>query len=171
MRRAACVLAVLLACAACTRSGGEADAALHADLPAEGVGYTAEFSERAETEPSGGYAAIDLDLTGLNPTMLYAEVSHMNSAPAEYDGKVVRFRGTFAAIPARDGVQLVCRAVDAAGCCYEPIEFLPRDAEAWADESDYPAEGEEITVTGRFEAYAINEYMTYARICGAEIER
>ena len=58
MRRAVCVLAVLLACAACTRSGGEADAVLHADLPAEGVGYTAEFSERAETEASGGYAAI-----------------------------------------------------------------------------------------------------------------
>ena len=82
MRRAACVLAVLLACAACTRSGGEADAALHADLPAEGVGYTAEFSEQAETETeaSGGYAAIDLDLTGLSPTMLYAEVSQYRGA-------------------------------------------------------------------------------------------
>ena len=148
----------------CLREAGTLPAASSA--PAASAGDPAGEPEESA---GSGYGAVDVDLTALSPTMRYAAVSRMNCAPAEYDGKTVRTTGTFAAIPARDGVQLVCRAADAAGCCFEPLEFFPRDGEAWEDPSGWPAEGETITVTGRFEAYAINEYMTYARLRGAEV--
>ncbi|HCJ41211.1 MAG TPA: hypothetical protein DHV89_06730, partial [Ruminococcus sp.] len=39
---------------------------------------------------------IDIDLTGLNPNMLYAQVYEMTADPEKYVGKTVRANGTFA---------------------------------------------------------------------------
>ena len=160
MKRMLCVLAALLLLAL-PSCGKAEEPELAADAPsAEGVGSA---SEKAK---SGGF---DVDLTLMSSTMVYSEVYNMMAMPDDYVGKTVRMKGTFAAYPGEDRNYYVCFIADAAACCQQGMEFVLDGEYVYPD--DYPAEGEEITVTGRFEAYAINEYMTYARICGAEIER
>ena len=140
---------LLLSCRSAETAG---PALMPAEAPAGGVG---------QREGAGDL----LDLTLLSPTMLYAEVGHINVAPEEYKGRVIRMTGTFAAHRARDGMQFVCNASDAAGCCLEPLEFVLKDERVWPDE--YPAEGAVITVEGTLETYSFNEYMTYCRLVDA----
>ena len=156
----AAVLSALLL-ASCSAAPVPAGTPLAAEDPADGIGYTAA-AERTES------AGELLDLTGLSETMLYAEVGHINASPGEYEGREIRMTGTFAAYEARDGMQYVCSAYDAAGCCFEPLQFVLRDAAPWPE--GYPAEGETITVRGILETYSYNEYMTYCRLRDAVIE-
>ena len=158
---AAVLTAALLA--ACSRApASDGTSPLTAEAPAaDGVGYTAPEAEAEE-------AGEPLDLTGLSQTMLYAEVGHINAAPLEYEGREIRMTGTFAAYEARDGMQFVCSAYDAAGCCFEPLQFVLREAVPWPE--GYPEEGETITVRGTLETYSYNEYMTYCRLRDAVIE-
>lgn len=90
--------------------------------------------ESAAAEESGephAEAEVDVDLTTLSSTMVYAEISNMYFA---------------------------CVNQDATKCCAQGIEFiLPEDEYTYPD--DYPTEGDEIVVQGTFDTYFEGEYM------------
>lgn len=142
----------------CRSPAPEPSPLLPAEEPAPGIGAK-------ETLPAAGEV---YDLTGFSDTMLYVEIGHINAVPEEYAGRVIRMTGVFSAHPARNGMQFVCGALDAAGCCVEPMEFVLEEERLWPDE--YPAEGETITVQGTLETYSFHESMTYCRLVGAVIE-
>ena len=100
---------------------------------------------------------IDLDLTALSSTMIYAEVYNMTTAPDEYIGKRVKIKGIFASEPGDGRYYFACIIPDATACCSQGIEFVLKDGRKYPDE--YPEEGSVITVTGVFGTYFEGQYM------------
>lgn len=102
---------------------------------------------------------IDVDLTIMSSTMVYSQVFSMLSMPEEFIGQTVRMKGEYA--PLYDEVTGnhydACIVKDATACCASGIEFVLTDDYVYPD--SYPAEGEEILVTGTFDTYYEDEYM------------
>ena len=114
--------------------------------------------EPSFAELTAGEDGVDIDLTKLNSTLRYAEVSNIMYTPDDYIGKIIRMSGQLAVyqpidengerVP--DTLYYACIIPDATACCQQGIEFL------WAGghrAEEYPAEGTDITVTGEFELY------------------
>ena len=93
----------------------------------------------------------DIDLTKMNSTMVYSEVSNMMSNPGDYEGKIVKMNGSFSVYEAQERVYFACIIADATACCSQGIEFLLKNERQYPKE--YPALGQEITVIGEFETY------------------
>ncbi len=112
-------------------------------------------------------AGIDVDLTKMSSTMVYSEVYNMLVNPDDYIGKTVRMRGNYASSqnPVATQMYFACIIQDATACCSQGIEFVPQDHYKYPDQ--YPAEGQEITVTGVFDTYKEGEYM-YCTLRNAE---
>ncbi|MDD6211747.1 MAG: hypothetical protein PUB22_01135 [Clostridiales bacterium] len=76
-------------------------------------------------------SGIDLDLTSLSSTMVYAEVYNMMSAPEDYIGKTVKMKGQFTYYqaydekgnPVPDQLYFACLIADAAACCSQGLEI------------------------------------------------
>ena len=62
---------------------------------------------------------IDVDLTQLSSTMVYAEVYNMMTSPETYIGKIVKMDGTFAYYHDKttDQYYFACLIQDATACC------------------------------------------------------
>lgn len=101
-----------------------------------------------QTDPS-----VDLDLTALSSTFIYAEVSNMMMEPLEYVGKKVKMEGTCATYqdPDTGKMYYACIIQDATQCCSQGLEFV-LDEDSYSEE-DYPAQGDQITVEGTFATY------------------
>ena len=97
---------------------------------------------------SGDY---DIDLVGMNSTMIYSEVSDMIASPDKYMGKTVRMRGTFGVYEGENRNYYACLIADATACCSQGIEFVLSGDYSYP--ADYPPRGTEITVTGVFDMY------------------
>ncbi len=110
-------------------------------------------NKETTTEP----AAIDVDLTQLSSTMVYSEVYNMMTTPADYEGKIIKMKGPMSVLNASDtGLTYYSVIIsDATACCQQGVEFV------WVDheDSDYPPQGTEVTVTGKFETYYEGENM------------
>ena len=125
------------------------------------------------SQPSAG--KVEVDLTVLSSTMVYAEVYNMlYNDPESYLGKTVRARGEFSiyqlvvdGVLQPDPVAYACIIADAAACCAEGMEFVLKDDLAYPD--DYPEPGAEITVVGEFQAYEENG-MTGYHLINARLE-
>lgn len=93
---------------------------------------------------------VDLDLTRLSGTMVYAEVFNMRYAPEDYYGKVVRIKGYFSAYtnPATGEYYYNCVVPDATACCSQGIRFVPPDSLVYPD--DFPENGATVTVCGTY---------------------
>ena len=108
---------------------------------------------------SGKKQAVDVDLTKLSSTLVYAEVYNMVTYPAAYIGKTVKMNGMFALY--HDEVSNVnyyaCIIRDATACCAQGIEFVLNDSYRYPD--DYPEEGGDVTVIGTFDTYQEGEYL------------
>ena len=115
----------------------------------------------------GGELRIDVDLTKLSSTMVYAEVYNMMSAPELYTGSGIRMKGNFAHFEGNGRHYFSCVIADATACCAQGIEFVLKDERKYPDE--YPEEGNEITVSGVFDIYYEGETM-YAQLIDAVIE-
>lgn len=120
-------------------------------------------SKDTQTSPMNtDKADVDIDLTMLSSTMVYAEVYNMMVSPSEYIGKSVKMNGQVALYQGVDetGAQIegqicfACIITDAAACCSQGIEFV------LADNASYPELGSQITVTGRFQTYEKNGYVS-----------
>lgn len=110
---------------------------------------------------------IDLDLTGLNANMLYAEIFQITGDPESYKGMTIRVNGTFNYMKDNGTEYFAVFIADAAACCQQGLEF--RTAEELTYPDDYPAIGTPITVTGTFNFYKEDLY-TYCEIADAVFE-
>ncbi len=111
---------------------------------------------------------VDVDLTKLSSTMVYSVVNDMLVRPNEYLGKKVRMTGAMSYYhdEETDVTYYACLIKDATACCAQGIEFQTTDE---FDPSEYPEEGEPVTVSGNYELYEDNGYQ-YAVLKEAIIE-
>ncbi len=118
-----------------------------------GARNAAELGDPAE--------GVDLDLTRLSGTMVYAEVYNMRYEPEPYYGKVVRIEGLFSAYenPFTGEPYFNCIIPDATACCSQGLQFFPADADALIYPDDYPKNGDTVVVTGTFTRNDENLYM------------
>ncbi len=112
--------------------------------------------------------SIDLDLSDMSGTVVYAQIYQMAIYPEEYIGKIVRLSGWFDLFTdsSTNIVYTVCYIPDASACCAQGIEFVWMGNHDFA--MDYPEAGTEIVVTGRFETYFEDGY-EYMRLADAEL--
>ena len=98
---------------------------------------------------------VDVDLTSMSSTLVYAEVFNMLNTPDDYRGKTVRMNGLCMYYHDDDtgADYYTCLVQDALACCQSGIEFELTDGQK------YPKEADEITVTGTFDTYMEGEYM------------
>lgn len=103
------------------------------------------------------YEHIDIDLTAMNATMVFSQVSDMLNKPSTYAHKIVKVKGPFKPYESTspDYCYPAIIVQDATACCGNGLEFLlygvPRCTMQGGN--GYPALNEEATVVGRFETY------------------
>lgn len=120
------------------------------------------------TGPEAAPAVIDLDLSGMSGTVVFAQVYNMMTDPVPYLGKIIRIAGYYSAFEdiQRGVVYHACVIPDATACCAQGIEFIWQGEHAWPD--DYPEETTDITVTGRLEMYEEDGY-NYLHLVDSEV--
>ena len=116
--------------------------------------YSLETKATASQTLSTKNNDIDVDLTSMSGTMVFAEVYQMMMHPDDYIGKIIKIRGIYYSsyYAPMDTHYFFVVVSDATACCSQGIEFV------WDDNSHYypdayPAEESEIEITGVFEAY------------------
>lgn len=125
-------------------------------------------SESAE-EVTAEISDVDLDLTQLSKTMVYAEVYNIMVNPEDYVGKTVRMNGDYYIYTDDTTGQqyFYCVIRDATACCAQGIEFVLTDDYKFPE--DYPEEGAFVTVSGRFDTY-MEDDLLYCTLRDAVLE-
>lgn len=120
----------------------------------------------AKSAYSGNY---DVDLTVLDTTMIYAQVSEMVNDPDNYNGKVVRVSGPFDYYVAENTGKAYYAVLisDVTACCAMGIEFVLKGDFTYPD--DYPTPGTNIVVTGICDIYE-EDGGVYCQLLDAEYE-
>lgn len=97
--------------------------------------------------------AVDIDLTAMSGTMVYAEVYNMVNTPEQYLGKSVRIKGEFNAgyYEGTESYYYYVLIADATACCQQGIEFVWTGSHDYPE--DYPENGAEIEIEGVFSTY------------------
>ena len=92
-----------------------------------------------------------VDLTKLSSTMVYAEVFNMLVMPEEYNGSLIKVRGTFSQFIPNGKKQSVTTVVvsDALGCCQQGLELLISEDSPLKNQN-LPELNQEIEIIGRF---------------------
>ncbi len=127
---------------------------LIASLPVFRIAYA-----QANKESGSDALIVDLDLSKMSDTIVYAELYQMMAEPSDFDGKIIRISGWYDVYedPLSGQVYTSCIIPDATGCCAQGLEFV------WAGDhvypQDYPEPGTYLTVTGRFETYMEDEWI------------
>ena len=113
--------------------------------------------------------AVDLDLSVMSGTIVYAQVYNLMYEYETWLGKTIRIAGYYSAFEdtARGVVYHACVIPDATACCAQGIEFIWAGEHDWPD--DYPEEGTQIVVTGRLDVYEEDGYL-YLHLVDAELE-
>ena len=97
---------------------------------------------------------VDVDLTILSSTMVYAEVYNIMLNSDEYVGKTIKIKGSYYAEYWDDTQRYYHYVIisDATACCQSGIEFIWDDnSHAYPDE--YPDNDREIEISGVFNSY------------------
>lgn len=165
-----CALAAALLLAGC---GGAASSQPQA--PSSSQPAASSQAPQDEPAPPAQDTPVDLDLTTLSSTMVYAEVSNLMYDPIPYLGKTVRMQGTFSVehgytMEGEEDLSLnyfYCVIEDALACCAQGLEFALADPPAYPD--GYPQEGADITVVGTVELYEDNGFR-HLRLSDAVLE-
>lgn len=125
-------------------------------------------SETVKAKKAKSSKGIDVDLTGRNANMVYAEVYNMMVKPEDYIGKTVKMKGKFAQYKdeATGKRYFACIISDAMACCSQGIEFVL--TKKYKYPKDYPKEGETISVVGVFETYKEGKD-TYCTLVNAKL--
>lgn len=101
--------------------------------------------------PTEEIPSVDVDLTKLSSTMVYAEVYNMMMSPEDYTGKLIRLKGTFTAYEDLETGAVRCGVFvkDAAACCAQGFDvIMPEDA---LYPEDYPDSDTEATIVGELQ--------------------
>jgi uncharacterized membrane protein YcgQ (UPF0703/DUF1980 family) len=126
-------------------------------------------SSGADEASSGErYSQIDIDLTEMDSSMIYATVYDMVNNGDDYLGKTVKVTGPFSYFKdEQTGNEYFAVLVsDATACCSQGIEFVLDGDNTYPD--DYPSLDKTITVVGEFNYYK-EEYNTYCQLLHAEM--
>lgn len=111
--------------------------------------------EKQKKLPSGEKSSepVDIDLTELSSTMVYAEVLNIMTSPEEYIGKTLRMAGPYYASYVEETKKYYHFVIinDATACCEQGIEFTWNGEHNYPD--DYPADQTEVEMTGVFKSY------------------
>ena len=101
---------------------------------------------------------VDIDLTALSSTVVYAQVYNMMYYPEKFVGKTIRMEGIFTDYldMAKGKHYFACFIQDATACCSQGVEFEPVETYAYPD--DYPKEGDTVVVEGVFDVYHEDGY-------------
>lgn len=144
IRPLAAMAALALALTGCAAQPAQSAAAV--STPAPTPAATSTPQPAAPPSPDG----VDLDLTQLSATMVFAEVAAMVRTPEDYLGKTVRMAGPLAVYEANPalGIDYFYTVViqDATACCQQGMEFI------WP-EGTLPEAGTGLVVTGTFAEY------------------
>lgn len=125
---------------------------------------------------NGGASDVDVDLTAMSSTMVYATVFEMMNTPEDYVGKTVRMRGWFTTYEAYKSPQEIGKSMgryysvlidDATKCCQQGVEFVWKGEHVFPDE--YPASGDDVTVAGLFETYEVDG-LVYPHVMAETVE-
>ena len=121
-------------------------------------------SETADAGP----APVDLDLSVLSGTVVYAQVYNMMCEPEAWLGKMIRMAGLYNYYNDTEHgvVYHACIIQDATACCAQGIEFVWEGEHRWPEE--YPEIGTEILVTGELQMYE-EEGTWYLHLVDAEL--
>ena len=94
--------------------------------------------------------AIDVNLSELSDTLVFAEVTNMFASPDYYMGKTVKIRGAYYSEYFDEVDQYFHYVVvgDATSCCQQGMEFIWNGTHTYPN--DYPQDGSTIEVTGVF---------------------
>lgn len=97
---------------------------------------------------------IDVDLTTQSSTVVYSMVFDMMSMPEKYLRKTVKMTGIASSYTDEKTSKTyhACIIKDATACCSQGIEYI------LDDESQYPEDGESITVIGEFSTYKEGQF-------------
>ncbi len=128
-----------------------ADAALSSSVP-EQLSGAAERQPR--TEELSGTDGVDVDLTRMNATMVFAEVSNIMYMPEDYIGKIIRMNGMAVSSddPETDVTYHAVIIRDATACCASGLDYILTEGQ------EYPPDETDVTVTGEFELYEENGF-------------
>ena len=126
------------------------------------------FTAGAETAVPAAPLTVDLDMSGMSGTVVYAQIYNLISDPASWLGKMIRIAGYYSFYDDQEQgiVYHACIIPDATACCAQGIEFVRAREYNWPD--DYPEAGADVTVTGRLEIYEENGY-SYLHLVDAEV--
>ncbi|MCR5637976.1 MAG: hypothetical protein K6F97_03950 [Lachnospiraceae bacterium] len=132
------------------------------------VGHGAKEEEFEDIPDLSSTEGVDVDLTLLSSTLVYAEVYNMMYYPEDYVGKIIKMKGSFNVYTDTEkGIDyLAVLVADAAACCQQGLEFT---WEGHKYPEDYPEMGTEMTVTGEVELYEEDGLM-YLRIIADSVE-
>ena len=113
-------------------------------------------------------AAVDLDLSVMSGTVVYAQVYNLLCDPSAWLGKIIRMAGFYSFFEDQKTgmVYHACVIPDATACCAQGIEFIWAGEHAWPE--DYPEEAADIVVTGRLELYE-EDGVKYLHLVDAEL--
>lgn len=134
--------------------------------PEDNAQSPADTAAAPEAQPDtanqqGDAGEVDVDLTALSATMVYAEVYNMMTAPEAYMGKTVKMRGQYYAsyYEVTDNYYHYVIIADATACCQQGIEFIWNGDHQYPQ--DYPDDNTQIEVTGIFGSYEELGYTFY----------
>lgn len=120
------------------------------------IGYKPVYDTEEDTpSPESNISSdVDVDLTTLSPTMVFAEVYNMMATPDDYVGKTVKISGKYYSVNDKKTGKTYFYVIikDATACCEQGMEFIwDNGTHVYPDE--YPEEEKEITITGIFNYY------------------
>lgn len=134
--------------------------------PIETIGESADETLQAEQVRD-----VDIDLTQMSSTMVFAEVYNITTAPEDYQGKVIKMKGQLLSDLDTENNKryYACLILDATACCAQGLGFVPKDVYVYPE--DFPELDGEITVTGTFDYFYENEFIANCRLIDADIEK
>ena len=99
---------------------------------------------------------VDVDLTKMSGTVVYAMVYQMVTEPMKFKGKRIKMAGVFSSYYDDETDQRFygCVISDALACCSQGLAFELAKPRKFPDE--YPDEGSKITIKGVFD-YRVEE--------------
>ena len=174
--RALILLAAVLVTGSCGQKKIESPDALINAVVSDAASASSETAGEANTAPAqtkapaydsgqsgnaSGSSSVDIDMTKMSATMIYATVNDMLTAPESYYGKSVCVDGYFdtgydEALGARYFFVVI---PDATACCLQGMEF--RRSDDSTDLADYPEVKDDIRISGTYDRYEENGNLYY----------
>lgn len=105
---------------------------------------------------------IDVDLTKMKANMIYSYIFSMVVEPESYLGKTIKVTGFFYSVVDEESGERYYAVIipDALACCKQGMEFKWLGEHSYPE--DYPAENQEITITGTYKTESMEGDITYS---------